>query len=101
MHIYFIAITTKLISLMNRFSEERTRLYMAELLTGIMHLHSKQIAYRDLKLENILMDASGHIALTDFGLSKEGQAVQGAVAASDEGMKTICGTAEYMVMHFS
>lgn len=79
-----------------RFSEDRTRLYMAQLLTAIMHLHSKQIAYRDLKLENILMDEQGNIALTDFGLSKEGQEIQGAVVAADEGMKTICGTAEYM-----
>lgn len=81
-----------------RFTEERTRLYMAQLLTALMHLHSKQIAYRDLKLENILMDPKGHIALTDFGLSKEGQVIEGAIRASqaDSGMKTICGTAEYM-----
>ncbi|TDH73145.1 hypothetical protein CCR75_007072 [Bremia lactucae] len=81
-----------------RFAEDRTRLYMAQLLTALMHLHSKQIAYRDLKLENILMDPKGNIALTDFGLSKEGQLVDGAVRASqaDMGMKTICGTAEYM-----
>ncbi|KAG6604575.1 AGC/AKT protein kinase [Phytophthora cinnamomi] len=49
-----------------RFTEDRTRLYMAQLLTALMHLHSKQIAYRDLKLENILMDPKGNIALTDF-----------------------------------
>lgn len=29
------------------------------------------IIYRDIKLENILLDAQGHIVLTDFGLSKE------------------------------
>ncbi|KAL7685001.1 putative C2 domain, GPCR kinase, FYVE zinc finger, protein kinase-like domain superfamily [Plasmopara halstedii] len=81
-----------------RFAEDRTRLYMAQLLTALMHLHSKQIAYRDLKLENILMDPKGNIALTDFGLSKEGQLIDGAIRASqaDSGMKTICGTAEYM-----
>ncbi|OQS03046.1 RAC family serine/threonine-protein kinase [Thraustotheca clavata] len=81
-----------------KFSEDRTRIYMAELLTAIMHLHSKDIAYRDLKLENILMDPHGHIALTDFGLSKEGQSIDGAIRQSQAqlGMKTICGTAEYM-----
>ena len=80
-----------------KFSEIRTRLYMAELLTAIMHLHSKQIAYRDLKLENILMDHQGHIALTDFGLSKENQHTTGTDFGEGEGMKTVCGTAEYMV----
>lgn len=35
------------------------------------HLHNSGIIYRDLKLENILMDHVGHVALTDFGLSKE------------------------------
>nr|CCA14465.1 RAC family serine/threonineprotein kinase putative [Albugo laibachii Nc14] len=81
-----------------RFTEERTRLYIAQLLTALMHLHEKQIAYRDLKLENILMDSLGNVALTDFGLSKEGQLLDGAIRASQAstGMKTICGTAEYM-----
>nr|CCA23228.1 RAC family serine/threonineprotein kinase putative [Albugo laibachii Nc14] len=81
-----------------RFTEERTRIYMAQLLLALMHLHEKQIAYRDLKLENILIDQCGNIALTDFGLSKEGQTIDGAIRASqaDLAMKTICGTAEYM-----
>lgn len=81
-----------------RFSEERARMYMAQLLLALMHLHEKQIAYRDLKLENILIDQQGNIALTDFGLSKEGQTINGDIRASqaDLAMKTICGTAEYM-----
>ena len=54
------------------------------------HLHSLDIAYRDVKLENILMDKDGHVHLTDFGLSKEG--VHDATA----GAETFCGTAEYV-----
>ncbi len=53
------------------FTEERARFYAAELLSALDHLHQQQIVYRDLKLENILMDFQGHIALTDFGLSKQ------------------------------
>ncbi len=53
------------------FPEHRARFYGAELLLALSHLHSHGIVYRDLKLENVLMDHHGHIALTDFGLSKE------------------------------
>lgn len=71
------------------FSEERARFYGAELLSALDHLHQNQIIYRDLKLENILMDHVGHIALTDFGLSKQDIDKTG-------GATTFCGTAEYI-----
>ncbi|CAN0438965.1 unnamed protein product, partial [Scytosiphon promiscuus] len=45
---------------------------------------------RDLKPENLLLGANGHICVTDFGLAKE------LSHAEDEGLKTICGTNEYM-----
>ncbi|KAF0734256.1 AGC protein kinase, variant [Aphanomyces euteiches] len=67
------------------FPEQRARFYAAELVLAIAHLHSLHIMYRDLKLENILMDADGHVAITDFGLSKE----------DDEG-STFVGTPEYL-----
>jgi tRNA A-37 threonylcarbamoyl transferase component Bud32 len=71
------------------FTEDRARYYAAELLSALDHLHQQHIIYRDLKLENILMDHSGHIALTDFGLSKQNIDVTG-------GASTFCGTAEYI-----
>ena len=75
-----------------RFTEDRAKLYAAEILLALAHLHSFDIVYRDLKPENILMDAAGHLRLTDFGLSKE--AVTGAGA--EGGTTTFCGTPEYL-----
>lgn len=72
-----------------QFSEERSKFYAAELLSGLAHLHSQNIIYRDLKLENVLMDHLGHIAITDFGLSKQDIDKSG-------GATTFCGTAEYI-----
>jgi serine/threonine protein kinase len=51
-------------------SEERARLYMAELLLALEHLHGQGIVYRDLKPENVLLNGDGHVKLTDFGLSR-------------------------------
>jgi len=73
------------------FDVQRTRFYAAELMLAIEHLHQHGIIYRDLKLENILMDHLGHIALTDFGLSK-----QNVKSVMTEQLKTFCGTAEYI-----
>ncbi|QRW20232.1 Pre-B-cell leukemia transcription factor-interacting protein 1 [Rhizoctonia solani] len=53
-----------------RFNEERSRFYAAELLLALEHLHDFNVVYRDLKPENILLDYTGHIALCDFGLCK-------------------------------
>ncbi|MGH0157208.1 UNVERIFIED_CONTAM: hypothetical protein FKN15_078276, partial [Acipenser sinensis] len=54
-----------------RFSESEVGLYSGEIVLALEHLHKLGIIYRDIKLENILLDSSGHIVLTDFGLSKE------------------------------
>ena len=55
-----------------RFSEERAKIYLAELVTAIEDLHKRNIIFRDLKPDNIVFDEEGHALLTDFGLSKEG-----------------------------
>jgi serine/threonine protein kinase len=53
-----------------RFTENRARIYAAELVEALSYLHSNGILYRDIKPENILLDSDGHIKITDFGLSK-------------------------------
>lgn len=53
------------------FSEEIAKFYIAEVVLAIEYLHSKDIIYRDLKPNNILIDQDGHIKITDFGLAKE------------------------------
>lgn len=53
----------------NGLSYDSTRFYGAEILLSLKKLHSLNILYRDLKSENILLTASGHIKLVDFGLS--------------------------------
>ncbi|KAF9653406.1 kinase-like protein [Thelephora ganbajun] len=72
-----------------RFSEERARFYIAELILALEHLHKYDIVYRDLKPENILLDATGHVALCDFGLSKPD-------LRADQLTNTFCGTTEYL-----
>jgi len=59
----------------------------AEIVLAIEHLHNQGIIYRDLKPENVMLDASGHIKLVDFGLSK---------IIDDDRAQTACGSAEYM-----
>ncbi|MCJ1476003.1 Serine/threonine-protein kinase [Lambiella insularis] len=51
------------------FTEDVTRFYIAEILLAIEAVHQLGFIHRDIKPDNILMDANGHIKLTDFGLS--------------------------------
>ncbi len=53
-----------------RLSEKDVRIYTAEMILALSHLHENGYIYRDLKPENVLIDATGHIKLADFGLSK-------------------------------
>jgi len=58
-----------------RLRESSVRFYAAEVLLALEYLHHMGFIYRDLKPENILMRLNGHIALTDFDLSKQAHAV--------------------------
>ena len=54
------------------FDEKMAKFYTAEIALALSYLHKHSIIHRDLKPDNILLTASGHIKLTDFGLSKVG-----------------------------
>ena len=41
---------------------------MAELALALTHLHARNILYRDVKMDNVLIGADGHVRLVDFGL---------------------------------
>ncbi|KAF9058053.1 hypothetical protein BJ165DRAFT_1333851 [Panaeolus papilionaceus] len=52
--------------------EEWTKNYIAEVVLGLEYLHQRGVVHRDLKPDNLLIDAHGHLKLTDFGLSRIG-----------------------------
>jgi serine/threonine protein kinase len=72
-----------------KLSEERARIYLAEILLAIAELHNREIIYRDLKPDNVVLDEEGHALLTDFGLSKEG------VKGTDY-TQSFCGSVAYL-----
>ncbi|XP_060107044.1 serine/threonine-protein kinase N3 [Heteronotia binoei] len=71
------------------FSEHMTRFYSACVVLGLQFLHDKKIIYRDLKLDNLLLDVRGFVKIADFGLCKEGMGF-------GDRTSTFCGTPEFL-----
>lgn len=69
-----------------RLPDSDAKFYAGEIVLAFAYLHGKNIIYRDLKPENLLIDSDGHIKVTDFGFAKE----------VDDRTWTLCGTPEYL-----
>uniref|UniRef100_A0AAR2LVW8 protein kinase C n=1 Tax=Pygocentrus nattereri TaxID=42514 RepID=A0AAR2LVW8_PYGNA len=71
------------------FSEPRAVFYAACVVLGLQFLHEHKIVYRDLKLDNLLLDTEGYVKIADFGLCKEGMGFRDRTS-------TFCGTPEFL-----
>uniref|UniRef100_A0A8C9ZN46 protein kinase C n=1 Tax=Sander lucioperca TaxID=283035 RepID=A0A8C9ZN46_SANLU len=71
------------------FSEPRAIFYAACVVLGLQFLHDHKIVYRDLKLDNLLLDTEGYVKIADFGLCKEGMGFRDRTS-------TFCGTPEFL-----
>ena len=80
---------TKQLQKDRRFTEDRARFYLCEIILALEHLHKRNIIYRDLKPDNIVFDEDGHAMMTDFGLSKVG------INLHDQA-QSFCGSPAYL-----
>ncbi|CAK7564930.1 MAG: cAMP-dependent protein kinase catalytic subunit [Sporothrix epigloea] len=69
-----------------RFPNPVAKFYAAEVTLALEYLHSRNIIYRDLKPENLLLDHHGHLKITDFGFAKR----------VPDKTWTLCGTPDYL-----
>ncbi|KAL7235500.1 hypothetical protein ACSBR1_018906 [Camellia fascicularis] len=76
-----------------KLSESRGRKLFQQLIDGVNYCHNKGVYHRDLKLENVLVDAKGNIKITDFGLSALPQHFR-----NDGLLNTTCGSPNYVAL---
>lgn len=74
----------------NGIGSARTLYYSAALVAALRHCHAAGVVHRDIKPGNVLVDARGDVALTDFGLCALGVVEDGAP------LRSFCGTVTYM-----
>uniref|UniRef100_A0A8C9TD04 protein kinase C n=1 Tax=Scleropages formosus TaxID=113540 RepID=A0A8C9TD04_SCLFO len=82
----------------NVFNEQQTRFFTACVVLGLEFLHLSGIVYRDLKLDNLLMDADGYVKIADFGLYVCDCPSSHLTTGMGHGDRTstFCGTPEFL-----
>ena len=78
----------KYIQRKRRLDESSACKVFAELVSGVAYMHAKGLVHRDLKLENMLLDSTGDLLITDFGFVNE-------FRRGHELMSTSCGSPCY------
>lgn len=77
-------------------SEVEARHFFVQLISGVCHLHSKNIVHRDLKLENLLIGKKLDLKIADMGFARYcGSGAENTLGGSEWLLKTSCGSPFY------
>lgn len=78
--------------------EETAKHYIRQLLSGVRYLHKRHIVHHDIKPDNILLGADGHVYITDFGVSEMFSQEQSLNESTRRGVGTPIFTAPELLM---